>query len=166
MLKDLPANWESPSDSWFRMLRRITEGVSDPQVTPLRVYRGIYVSHLNFDHEIENMIAESYPDFSSWNWAASHSPDEFYSYGVVDHWTQLPLEFLEQDERSLLVTLTRHVRADQPAAGGWRWHKWGPYYGVFQEQVAQTEYLYDTPDVTEVYSFHVFELHAEVAGGD
>ena len=117
--------------------------------TAKRVYRGIYLAHLNFHLDLRGLVADQWPDFPV--------TSTFCGYGVVDHWTQLPLQDLMKDPRPLMVYLTR-VRADeQPPNGGWRWHKWGPYLGV--HEVSQ-EYLFDTPGVSEVWCFQAMELKA------
>lgn len=117
-----------------------------------RVYQGVYVTHLNFHWDIRHLIREEYPEFGI---IPGHS-GWLNSYGVCDHWTQLPLRRLEDDPRKLLVYLTPIVKALQPASHGWRWHKWGPYIGV--HDIEGYEYLADTPDVAEVYVYHIVEV--------
>lgn len=151
MLRDLPEGWKppnAPNDPFIALLRDTL--ASDAPATPTRVHRGIYEAHINFDKEIEDLIVEQWVDFSMWG------DSDFYSYGVVDHWSQLPLARLDDDERNLLVYLGRHARADQPEHGGWRWHKWGPYLGVHTPETSTNfEYLYDATDVVEVWSYQI-----------
>lgn len=150
-LKDLPEGWRPPNDPFIYMLRAITADTGP--VAPTRVHRGVYEAHFNFDKEIEDLIVEQWVDFSMWGYS------DFYSYGVVDHWSQLPLTRLDDDERNLLVFLGRIRRADQSESGGWRWHKWGPYLGVHSHETSiDHEYLYDATDVVEVWSYRVVEV--------
>lgn len=155
MLIDLPGNWHKvgsrhPYPRMYDEIARSMGGRADP----LRVYRGIYETHLNFEHEIENLIADHWPSFALGMGVGRD--DWFNSYGVVDHWTQLPLKVLDEDPRPLLVYLARHRREDQPEYG-WRWHKWGPYLGV-HEGATDYEYLRDALDVVEVFSYCIVEL--------
>lgn len=164
MLVDLPGGWKDPTNHEFVYHLRNALGQSGTEA-PLRVYRGVYLAHINFNHEIGHLIKNDWPSFTGgtdWTDFDYRNDDLFNSYGVVDHWTQLPLKRLDGDDRPLLVFLGRHAKADQSPRGGWRWHKWGPYLGVFREQAAAHEYLYDTPDVVEVWSYQVVELKPEV----
>lgn len=131
------------------------------------MHKGVYLAHINFDKEIEDLIVNHWPElreslaFDKW---IEYTGNPVACFGVVDHWTQLPLEALEHDERNLLVFLGRHAKEDQDERGGWRWHKWGPYLGVFQEQARANEYLYDTPDVIEVWSYRIVEISDTMDG--
>jgi len=147
MLKDLPEDWRAPHEQFLVMLRELSGGY---QSEPVRVYRGVYLAHINFDKELDatGLLVNHWPEIDP----------RVSCFGVVDHWTQLPLNLLERDKRKLLVFLGRHTKAEQSERDGWRWHKWGPYLGVFKEQVAENEYLYDTPDVIEVWSYQIVEV--------
>jgi hypothetical protein len=158
MLRDIPVYWRPPYDGFTLALREFHTGNRNTQ--PLRVYRGIYLAHINFDKEIAGLIVDRWPEFDVPD--GEHDMTWFSSFGVVDHWTQLPLDLLERDKRGLLVFLGHHAKAEQHDDGGWRWHKWGPYIGVFQEQAAANEYLYDTPDVIEVWSYQIVEVRGEL----
>jgi hypothetical protein len=159
MLKDLPEDWADAIDWFMLRLREITSG--SPDTKAQRVHRGIYLAHLNFENELRpvahgGLVVDGWPEFDPPD--GDHDMTWFSSYGVVDHWTQLPLDLLDKDKRNLLVYLSRHRKEEQPEEGGWRWHKWGPYIGVFQEQARAHEYLYYTPDVIEVYSYRILEV--------
>lgn len=83
----------------------------------------------------------------------------FNSYGVCDSPEQL-MEFvgdlLDQDEREFVVSVTHIPKKKQPAKGGWRWHKWGPYIGTGK---SQCEYLSDEPGFEDgVFVYHVYQL--------
>lgn len=147
MLVDLPKGWEQGSPDYRHV------GFEPPR----RIVQGVYLAHLNFGNEIGPVLADQYPTLVLPN--GQGAADWFSFYGVVDHWQQLPLDVLRNDSRPLLVYLTEHVKADQPARFGWRWHKWGPYLGV--HDIEGYEYLYDTPTVERVYSYHVVELRSQ-----
>lgn len=80
---------------------------------------------------------------------------DFPNYGVVDS----PAQFCEMFAAAIdtapgnfYVTLTEVRRKDEPKSGGWRYHKWGEYYGT---QEPQCEYLYDDLHIDSVWCFHV-----------
>lgn len=78
------------------------------------------------------------------------------AYGVCDDVEQLlrACPELEAPGREFVVTVTPVYKEAQPPSGGWRWHKWGPYIG---SQTPQCEYLYDEPDIEQVYCYQVYE---------
>lgn len=156
-LKDLPEGWKSPDDPLVYALRA-TFGDRDGASGPTRVHRGVYEAHINFDKEIRDLIVNDWPRFD--DMSTKYDGDQWFSsYGVVDHWSQLPLTALDADPRNLLVYLGRHRRADQSSDGGWRWHKWGPYLGVHSPETSTDfEYLHDAADVVEVWSYCVVEV--------
>lgn len=87
---------------------------------------------------------------------------DFYPmYGVCDTPEQAREYFkhLEDSNRQFCLTFVHIRKADQYPTGGWRWHKWGEYIGT---QNPQYEYLYDEPDIEEVYTFHLYELNPDV----
>jgi hypothetical protein len=77
-------------------------------------------------------------------------------FGVADSPEQVVSAYdLANLPEKVFVSLVKITKADQPAEGGWRWHKWGPYIGV---QKPRCEYIHDEPEITEVYTFHICEL--------
>lgn len=185
MLVDLPANWREliPENEreYQKMLRELHEEWLNPQMRPIRLAQGVYLDHLNFDHEIEHLTWDR--DNNRYDYATSvlrlwthevYQPEAWPTdlfdpeivqvtsavYGVCDHWTQVLLRFpqLQNSEIPYLLRLSSIRKAHQPEHGGWRWHKWGQYIGVFQEQARNHEYLYDTPDVEEVFTYEVHEM--------
>lgn len=80
------------------------------------------------------------------------------SYGVVDSPEQFAALFgeaLESDGRDLSVTMTAIDRAAQSERGGWRWHKWGTYYGT---QAPEHEYLFDDTHIDRVFIFSITDI--------
>lgn len=78
-------------------------------------------------------------------------------YGVCDSIEQLLAacpELVNNPERQFVVTVTRVTREKEPAAYGWRWHKWGEYIGT---QNPQHEYLYDEKHIESILVYHIYE---------
>lgn len=81
------------------------------------------------------------------------------SYGVCDSPEQIIEIFgeaLEASPRNFLINATVVKKDDEPATGGWRWHKWGAYYGTKEPRC---EYLYDEDDsITQACYFSINEI--------
>ena len=110
------------------------------------LHPGVYeIGHFGGSHFLRNY--EQYPE-------TTVGP-----YGVCDSAEQLlaACPELVAPGREFVVTLTRIGKADEPADGGWRWHKWGEYIGT---QKPQTEYIHDEPEIEEVFCFHIYERKA------
>lgn len=84
---------------------------------------------------------------------------ELYAFGVIDTPEQFYEKFgkiLEDDKRPLVVSFTHVAKNPENAGygGGWRWRKWGQYYG---EGEPTTEYLNDEDGFADgVYCFHIY----------
>jgi hypothetical protein len=83
------------------------------------------------------------------------------SYGVIDSPKQFQEMFgptLEADPRPLVVAFS-HIAKNVENKGqydGWRWHKWGEYYGTGKPTC---EYLDDEQDFCDgVYVFHIYHV--------
>jgi AraC-like DNA-binding protein len=71
------------------------------------------------------------------------------AYGVCDDPEQLlSLYDFEADPRRFFISFVCMRKAHQSPDGGWRLHKWG-YVG---KQKPQCEYVYDEPEITQVYT--------------
>lgn len=127
------------TDPIYRIIAEV--GKRNPETKELQP--GVYeIGHFGGSHMLP--MYEQYPDVS------------VGPYGVCDNSKQL-LEAcpeLAETGREFVVTLTRIVKADQPATGGWRWHKWGSYIGT---QTPTCEYIYDEPEIEQVFCFHIYE---------
>lgn len=80
------------------------------------------------------------------------------SYGVADNVEQVLEHFkavVDNPEVEIALEFTVIRKKDQPADGGWRWHKWGEYIGTHE---IQHEYLYDEEGVEEVMVYHVYPV--------
>lgn len=134
----------------------------------LRVQKGVYYSGFNFaydmipevrnfDHEFfelsdPNHVIDVNENFDDKNYIGS--------YGVVDSVEQLlKLHDFENDPRNLVISLTEIKKSEQPSEGGWRWHKWGQYYGTHK---IECEYLYDEKDIEQVYVYHVYIVDEQI----
>lgn len=76
-----------------------------------------------------------------------------YEYGVVDNATQI-IENCKIPEDAVVLMVPVFKNKDEPFSG-WRWHKWGAYYGI---QNHQCEYLNDEDDVEMIYCFSIHVL--------
>jgi hypothetical protein len=170
MLRDLPHDGIS---LWVRddpIIKIFSEGRETT-----RVAEGIYETHFAFALELKasGYLKDEYP-FSPWMGNRTGSDNgpvadamellrEAYDedlpqdFGVCDHWAQIIERWpqIVDDEKHYIIALTKIVRAEEPASGGWRWHKWGMYIG---KQEPKYEYIHDETDIDEVYCFHIFEI--------
>lgn len=130
------------------MLKDIAGLVNRPSVT--RLMEGVYAcGHFNFELEFRRQdYKKDYPRFET----------GFNCYGVCDSveqlLTHLPEEVIK-GEKEYAVSVVLLEKKYEPAEGGWRWHKWGPYIGT---QNPQCEYLYDEPEIEDVLVYHVYEI--------
>jgi hypothetical protein len=116
-----------------------------------RLYQGVYQSRWwNFELEFRGrqVYELDYPEFID-------DPD-FSNIGVCDSPEQLlsklPKSVTEGAEK-FVVSVVKISKEDEPASGGWRWHKWGPYIG---DKEPTAEYLHDEPDIDVVWTYHVY----------
>jgi hypothetical protein len=100
----------------------------------------------------------------SWGYPIGQYPENMPnildgSYGVVDSPEQLfhlAGHALMGDTRKFIVCFVPIRKENQPYEGGWRWHKWGTYYG---SKDPKHEYLYDEDDsIQEVWLFKILEI--------
>jgi hypothetical protein len=147
MLVDV--NFPGPRDPTLASILAI---ISDGRpVTPERIGEGMYVcGHWSIDQL-------GVPLRNRWR-EQPCEPLDFDEYGVCDT-PQQAVDRLGLKERpeKFFVTFVRIRRVDQPADGGWRWHKWGPYIG---DKNPTCEYLHDEKAIEEVWTYHVYEPKA------
>ena len=62
---------------------------------------------------------------------------------------------IQESAPRFVVYLQTLRKEEEPRHEGWRWHKWGEYIGT---QEPQFEYLFDEPDIEQVYVYEVFTL--------
>lgn len=81
-------------------------------------------------------------------------------YGVCDNASQAIKRFLKAEKDlgidlgNCILCLRPIVKKNQPAEGGWCWHKWGPYIGVKDPQY---EYIHDEDDsIKFVWCYHLY----------
>ncbi|QWU14363.1 hypothetical protein SAMN04487895_101668 [Paenibacillus sophorae] len=139
-----------------------------------RIAKGIYYTGLNFNHYIElfseDKIIERWDSFSiirktedgniDWDYFNKCSDEGVESkgnYGVCDDYQQVLDQYpeLEIDDRKFVLGLSKTTKRNQSSSGGWRWEKWGEYIG---KQNSQADYLYDEPEIEEIYCYHIYEI--------
>ncbi len=118
---------------------------------PKKIGKGLYLcNHWNFELYLGgDRNWERYPEFAV--------GDEWFSaYGVCDSPDQFMEKYgklLEDKPEWFVVSFVHIAKKDEDPQGGWRWHKWGPYIG---NKEPTTEYLYDEPEIEEVYTYHAY----------
>lgn len=83
----------------------------------------------------------------------------YYSYyGVCDSPIQLLEKFgklINESNKKYVIFFVLIKKEDLSEYDDWRWNKWGPYVG---NQSPQSEYLFDEPIITEIYTYHIYEV--------
>lgn len=135
---------------------------------------GVYLTHLNGDHDIDGLTNHRTLQFSE-------EPVHLYCWGVSDNATQAKkyidecieayqqgldyegdgdffqgkqlvqfMQAIEEENREygFVLLLTPIVNEHNHEWGGWRWHKWGEYLGHHQ---IEHEYLNDEDGVDFVF---------------
>jgi len=117
-----------------------------------RIKQGIYeMVHFSMDIDLwgSNNFEQSRPEI----------PGVESEYGVCDspeQFEELLGPLIQKDPRYFVVSLTHIIKKYEPAEGGWRWRKWGPYIGKGNPQ---EEYLYDEKGFEGgVWVYHIYEL--------
>lgn len=163
MLVDV--TFKLPEDRIAGVLKAIA-GSDD--ILPRRISQGLYLSnHWNsvdfMDQEVK--LVDWWKRWSD-EWQKCHDnpgrrfdhsvEPQYQEYGVCDTPDQVVKKFkLDSLPQKVFVTFVKITKADQPKSGGWRWHKWGSYIG---KKRPKCEYIADEPNITEVYTFHIYEL--------
>lgn len=133
-------------DSWMAMVLAAVGGGANP--TPAKIGTGQYRStHWAFEHTVHEEL-EVYPQL----------PGELGAFGVCDSPEQFMAKVghaLEASDRKFCMSFVEVRKDQQPADGGWRWHKWGEYIGDGEPTM---EYLHDEPKFERVFTYHVYEL--------
>lgn len=141
-----------------------------PDFRPVRFDTGLYFAHMDFDNDLKfaGLLRSSFPFMDALR--NERRPGRDYSKDPID-WDAYPSEggvcdtpeqvlahipLLVTDPRRFIVFFTPIRKRDQPAEGGWRWHKWGEYIGT--QPSAGCEYLYDEPHIDEVLVYHIVEV--------
>jgi hypothetical protein len=116
------------------------------RLTPIRIGRGLYLCE-GWNPGI--ML----PLKNTWE-QPEGLPKKVPMYGVCDTPQQVvDLYGLDVLPGRFVVCFVRIRKDKEPERDGWRWHKWGPYIGT---QDPQWEYLYDEPNIEEVFTFHIY----------
>lgn len=120
-------------------------------------FAGVYICGLNTHYELE--ILTNYKETNN-----RENPLHWNDYGVCDNATQVLNYFEELSNNEELkdyiathnyvILLTPFFKEFQEE-GGWRWHKWGKYIGVFD---SKHEYLADEIGIDYIYTFDIVEV--------
>lgn len=128
---------------------------------------GIYLSDINFENNISSYtdftVVDSYErlgkDGLPKKYEQGSSMNDYFEntiecYGIADNIEQVKERFKDQihSDSPVVISVAEISKDNQPAEGGWRWHKWGEYIGT---QNPQYEYIYDEPEIDSVYVFHI-----------
>lgn len=117
-----------------------------------RLYAGVYqIYHWNF--ELVFRGTQNYElDFP-------RLKSDFNCYGVCDSPEQLMSKLPKEvtDSVTPYVISMVQIRKEYETEQNWRWHKWGEYIG---DQSPQCEYLFDEPEIEEVWTYHIYQLEA------
>lgn len=164
MLRDVPDAIGPDDDPIVVALREA--GASAYQADTSRLQQGVYLGHLNLDATLELRLRTHGLTLDRYRWAdelfrASWDKEEreyISSYIVCDNLEQALAYWkaqIDDPEHQFVLTLCEIRREDQPARGGWRWHKWGPYIGSHNPSY---EYLYDEKDIPSVFVAHLCQV--------
>jgi hypothetical protein len=161
MLVNLPDGWAindfgSPYADLFR-----SGELQMPEQLGVGMYLNLYqpsIQHLVVDeHPFDPLFSKGTQEERFAAIRQHYDEDSPEDYGVCDQ----PMQVIQRwpqiatDERPFILAFDKVRRADQPAEGGWRWHKWGRYIG---NREPKHEYLYDEPEIDSVYLFQIYQL--------
>lgn len=133
------------------MVLAMVAGLNGGPATPEHVGTGMYLAcHWN----VGDMVRNTRNRWQEDEWTELPVPES----GVCDSPQQLTNKYdFNSFPEPVFISFVRIRRAEQPREDGWRWHKWGEYIG---DKEPQCEYLSDEPEIEEVYTFTVHELHS------
>lgn len=114
----------------------------------MRIKRGIYLSDLNVHNLLRDVnnsdtYKKDYPYIN----------EELNCYGIVDTIEQFCFKYYKLLDKSPtpFIVVFNHIAKTEN--GGFRWHKWGPYYG---DGIPTREYLSDEDDFENgIYVYHI-----------
>lgn len=155
-------------DSYVKFFKEQGHDLTTEEVrklyTPKRIDRGVYVCGLSDftfllpDVKMELRFGCIYP----------LAPGRWYQYPIISNYSINPDGVCDSPEQFIMkmgkildelpdeyvVELACISKEEQPEQHGWRWEKWGEYIG---EQIPQADYLFDEPNIKEVFVFHIYK---------
>lgn len=146
-------------------LKDLFEGAG-AKYNPVRLQTGIYSSgfnmHFHLDEKeisVNNAKILPQPENVAPIIDLDYNERSFLNnYGVVDsitQWKKVYSPVVECKDRNFCVCFT-HIFKKWETPGGWRWEKWGPYYG---KQTQTSDYLYNEKYITHILVFQVYEFY-------
>lgn len=141
MLVDV--NFRDPNGTMNMVLSLISNG---RPIIPKRISRGLYLSSHWSINQLGVGLKDPFDD---------NLHDKVKTTHLVCDEPQQAVDFLKLDEIDVPVfaAFVEVRRNEQPANGGWRWHKWGEYIGKHKPE---HEYLYDEAGIDRVYTCSVY----------
>lgn len=155
MLIDVEFKGRISDPELSEILDRISITINKGKTKKLeKISTGIYkLPHFSLDHEVgKEQIKDYWPEIEGID-----------CYGVCDDANQLigilPKEVTDTNDRIFVIGFHEIIKSEEPKEGGWRWHKWGTYYG---SKKPEYEYIADEgKDIQSVICFHIAELYKE-----
>jgi hypothetical protein len=184
--KEIHTNFEFNSERpWYSKHNSKYNNVILEEDDPNMDFTGVYMTHLNGDHDIDNLT--NHRKLKGYEY-----PGRLHIFGVSDNATQVKnyldesiyayqnnnesdidkyfdgeklikfMQTMEEQNREygFVLLLTPIVNKHRDSAGTWRWHKWGKYIG---HHTIEHEYLNDEEGIDFVF---VWKLVAVVKDED
>lgn len=122
-----------------------------------KIETGIYGGWID-RHHIQNRIfnIHSYVTEVGIGKAINHPLFQLGEYGTADNLEQIKHHYrklINYKTRRYFITVSL-IKNDNDG-GGFRWHKNGQYIGKYKNL---GEYLWDSPEIKEVYSYQIYQL--------
>lgn len=151
MLVDVEFKGRNADSDVSEILDTISKVINKDKIKKLeRIQTGIYeLPHFSLDHELgKEQIKDYWPELEGID-----------CYGVCDDVAQLvsilPKEVIASARR-FVIGFHEIVKEEESKEGGWRWHKWGTYYG---NKNTEHEYIADEDEsIKSVICFHIAEV--------
>ena len=125
------------------------------QVNPIMAMMGLEKIP---DRQITGVYANA-PNFHNVLKDNGYKTEGFGKYGVADNYNQVLKKYKEMlmnPDKNYVVSYIWIHKLEEPAQGGWRWHKWGEYIGIHKPE---HEHIYDEADpIYSVICYHIFEI--------
>lgn len=125
-----------------------------------KVSQGVYLAEFdfNFNHELIMKGVKLKDRYGIDPIVEDEDNDRYIMpHGVCDDYQQI-LSYIPEllsSHKKYVIGLTLVKREWEEPDGGWRWCRWGEYIGT---QNPQCEYIYDEPEIEQVYCYSIHEI--------